>query len=211
MVDFHEILKKYLPFLKQYWIPLSLGFFGLIFFAYGLISLVDKSKSEANDLIFESANSDASSDAKLNEAKIMVDVEGGVISPGVYSLATSARVQDVLIAAGGLSNDADRSWVEKNLNLASKLIDGQKIYVPKLGESKTNLSASSQDVTLSSSGVNINSASLQALADFLPGVGPATAQKIISGRPYGAIEELLSKKIVTEKVFGQIKDKITLY
>ncbi|MDO8620888.1 MAG: ComEA family DNA-binding protein [Candidatus Levybacteria bacterium] len=210
-MDFHEILKKYLPFLKQYWIPLSLGFFGLIFFAYGLISLMDKPNPEASGLIFESANSDASSGVKSNEAKIMVDIEGGVIKPGVYSLATSARAQDALIAASGLSNDADRNWVEKNLNLASKLVDGQKIYVPKLGENKTSLSAGSQDVVSNSSGININSASLQALADSLPGVGPATAQKIISGRPYSAIEELLSKKIVTEKVFGQIKDKIMVF
>lgn len=209
-MDFHEILKKYLPFLKQYWIPLSFGFFGLIFFAYGLISLIDKSTSEPNGLIFESANSDSSSSTKSNEAKIMVDVEGGVIRPGVYSLSASARAQDALIAAGGLSNAADRSWVEKNLNLAAKLIDGQKIYIPKLGENKTSLSASSQDAVSNSSGININSANLQTL-DSLPGVGPATAQKIISGRPYGAIEELLSKKIVTEKVFGQIKDKITVF
>ncbi|MEK7450852.1 MAG: ComEA family DNA-binding protein [Patescibacteria group bacterium] len=210
-MDFHEILKRYLPFLKQYWIPLGLGFLGLIFFAYGLISLMDKSSPEAGGLIFESATNDVSSSTPLNEAKIMVDVEGGVIKPGVYSLAAGARAQDALIAASGLSNDADRSWVEKNLNLAAKLIDGQKIYVPKLGENKTSLSAGSQDVTSNPSGVNINSASSQALADFLPGVGPATAQKIISGRPYGAIEELLSKKIVTEKVFGQIKDKITVF
>lgn len=208
-MDFHEILKKHLPFLKQYWIPLSLGFLGLIFFAYGLISLIDKSTSEPNGLIFESANSDSSSSTKSNEAKIMVDIEGGVIRPGVYSLTASARAQDALIAASGLSNDADRSWVEKNLNLAAKLIDGQKIYVPKLGESKISSSVSSQDTA--ANGININSASLQALADSLPGVGPATAQKIVSGRQYGAIEELLSKKIVTEKVFGQIKDKITVY
>lgn len=207
-MDFHEILKKYLPFLKQYWIPLSLGFLGLIFFAYGLISLIDKSTSEPNGFIFESADSDSSSSTKSNEAKIIVDVEGGVIRPGVYSLPTSSRVQDALIASGGLSKDADRGWVEKNLNLAAKLIDGQKIYVPKLGESKTSLSVSSQDIV--ANGININSASLQTL-DSLPGVGPATAQKIISGRPYGAIEELLGKKIVTEKVFGQIKDKITVY
>ncbi len=210
-MDFHEILKKYLPFLKQYWIPLSLGFFGLIFFAYGLISLADKSNPSADGLIFESANRDiASSSSKLNEAKIMVDVEGGVIRPGVYSLATSARAQDALIAASGLSNDADRSWVEKNLNLAAKLIDGQKIYVPKLGENKTSLTVSSQDTALNPSGININSANSQTL-DSLPGIGPATAQKIISGRPYGAIEELVSKKIVTEKVFEQIKDKITVF
>ncbi len=210
-MDFHEILKKYLPFLQQYWIPLSLGFFGLIFFAYGLIALMDKPKPEDSGLIFESANSDtASSGAPLSGAKIMVDVEGGVIKPGVYSLAASARAQDALIAAGGLSNDADRSWVEKNLNLAAKLIDGQKIYVPKFGENKTSLSASSQDIAANSNGININSANLQIL-DSLPGVGPATAQKIVSGRPYGAIEELLSKKIVTEKVFGQIKDKITVF
>lgn len=87
----------------------------------------------------------------------------------------------------GLSEKADRNWVEKNLNLAAQLSDGVKIYIPKIGEaqnSTTNVvqGISSNDNTVGSrSLVNVNSASLSDL-DTLSGVGPATAQKIITIR-----------------------------
>jgi competence protein ComEA len=55
--------------------------------------------------------------------------------------------------------------------------------------------------------ININSASEKEL-DNLPAIGAVTAQKIIAGRPYGSVEELLQKKIVGKKAFEQIKDKI---
>jgi competence protein ComEA len=58
--------------------------------------------------------------------------------------------------------------------------------------------------------VNINTASESEL-DTLPGVGNVTAGKIISNRPYNALDELLSKKVVNTGVFEQIKDKITIY
>lgn len=87
----------------------------------------------------------------------------------------------------GLSEKADRNWVEKNLNLAAQLSDGVKIYIPKIGEaqnSTTNVvqGISSNDNTVGSrSLVNVNSASLSDL-DTLSGVGSATAQKIITIR-----------------------------
>ncbi len=58
--------------------------------------------------------------------------------------------------------------------------------------------------------ININTASESQL-DTLPGIGPVTAQKIIVGRQYGSIDELLSKKVVGAKVFEQLKDKISVY
>jgi competence protein ComEA len=57
--------------------------------------------------------------------------------------------------------------------------------------------------------ININSASADTL-DTLPKVGPITAQKIISGRPYSSKDELVSKKILTQKTFEGLKDKITV-
>ena len=62
----------------------------------------------------------------------------------------------------------------------------------------------------SSSLVDINTGS-QSQLEALPGIGPVTASKIIAGRPYNSVDELLSKKIVGSKVFNQIKDKITVY
>ena len=217
MPDAREFWGKYLPVIKQNWLPLALGLLGLILFTYGLIALLG-SASNKSDLTFESAKS-ASDSAKTNAQNIIVDVEGAVVKPGIYSLNQGSRVQDALILALGLSEKADRNWVEKNLNLAAKLSDGVKIYIPRLGETNPPAGGSSMDVVKGvSSGtdvldstalININNASAGEL-DTLPGVGPVTAQKIIDNRPYIAIDELLSKKSVNSKVFSQIKDKVSV-
>jgi len=55
--------------------------------------------------------------------------------------------------------------------------------------------------------MDINSASKDDLMT-LPGIGEAHAKKIIEGRPYKGKDDLLKKKIVTQKVYDQIKDKI---
>lgn len=211
MLDARQVLEKYAPFLRLNWIPLALGLLGLIFFVYGLIALLGTA-SKNNDLVFESSNS-ASASAKIT-ADIAVDVEGAVIKPGMYSLAMGSRVRDALVSAGGLSAFADRLWVEKNLNLAAKLSDGAKIYIPRAGEAQnaaTNLTQTGvpQGVIVGSETlVNVNSATGAEL-DTLPGIGPVTAEKIINNRPYSSVDELLSRKVVTDKIFSQIKDKIT--
>ena len=57
--------------------------------------------------------------------------------------------------------------------------------------------------------ININTASAKEL-ESIPGVGPATAKKIIAGRPYGSIEEIMDVKGIGEKTFGKMKSKITI-
>ena len=144
--------------------------------------------------------------------KIEVDVEGAVVNEGVYSLDQNVRVKDALIAAGGLSVTADRNFVEKSINLAGKITDGAKIYIPRKGENILNDGAQTVEgsVQNNSSQININTATAAEL-DELPGIGLITAQKIMDGRPYSDVSELLSKKIVGQKVYGQIKDKITSF
>lgn len=173
----------------------------MMFFAYGLIGLFASGRSASEDIVFETS----SEKNLMEERTILIDVEGAVVKPGLYKLPLNSRIQDGLVAAGGLSLSADRSYVSKNLNLAIMLIDGAKIYIPILGEA-----VESSGVLSASSQVNINTSS-QSQLEELPGIGPATALKIINGRPYSSIEELSSKKIVGSKVFDQIKDKISVY
>ena len=200
------------PVLKKNWLPLSLAVLGLIFFAYGLIGFLG-SASKTNEMRFES-NSQASIPTELgSKSKILIsiDIEGAVVDPGVYRLNQGSIVQDALILAGGLSENADREFVAKNINLASKLTDGAKIYIPKTDEA--NYQPSSQVLGIGGGGggeININLASAESL-DSLPGVGPVTAEKIINNRPYATINDLLDKKVVSSKVFTQIKDRITAY
>ena len=123
----------------------------------------------------------------------------------MYEIPQKSRIQDGLVAACGLSAKADRVWVyaAKNLNLAIKLTDGIRIYIPIVGEAVGNtsvLNASSAGVVVGVL-ININTSSESQL-DSLPGIGPVTAQKIIAGRPYGSLNELLDKKIVEATVFA---------
>lgn len=145
-----------------------------------------------------------------NKEELVVEVSGEVQKPGVYKLPAGSRINDLLVTAGGLSADADRDWVAKNVNLAQKLADGAKIYIPNKDNPAiggTNIKDQSQDVT---NLINVNTAS-EAELDTLWGIGPATAQKIISGRPYQKTEELLTKKIIKTNVWEEMKDKISVY
>jgi len=150
-----------------------------------------------------------SSNFPLKSSNLTVEASGEVIKPGVYQLPVGSRINDLLILAGGFSANADREWVAKNINLAQKLVDGGKVFVPKINN-LLNLSNLANSSNLSKEKININSA-LESELDTLTGIGPATAKKIISGRPYQKIEELLEKKIVSNKVWEGIKEKIIAY
>lgn len=194
-----ETLKDLVLNNKTKLIPLVLSCVGLILLSIGLISSFTSKPAE----ITFSQNNIASESASVKK-ELKIDVSGAVVKPGVYNLPEGSRVQDGLISASGLAFDADRNWVDKNINLAQKVSDGFKIYIPKKGESYALGSQTK------SSFININSASASEL-DSLPGVGLATAQKIIDGRPYSDINELLSKKIVKSSVFDKIKGSISVY
>lgn len=149
--------------------------------------------------------------------EIVVEVSGAVEKPGVYKFKSGARVDDALIAAGGLSYSADRDWVEKMLNRAAKLSDGQKLFIPDKQSSvlSANKSGGYQNIssnfsTSSVNLVNINTASSKEL-DSLPGIGQVYAQKIIEQRPYSNLEELVSKGVIPQSTYEKIKDKITVW
>jgi competence protein ComEA len=205
-----ELTAKLVPFAMKYWLPLLLALFGLIFFIYGLISLFSSSQ-KSEDLQFQTGSSTSDHSTSSANNSIVVDVEGEVVQPGVYRLKDSSIVQDALVAGGGMTAFADREWVAKNLNLALKLTDGQKVYIPKQNEldnsQSSNVLAQTIEGEAQTSLLNVNSASAEAL-DSLYGVGQATAKKIIDNRPYTTINNLIEKKILSQKVFDQIKDKI---
>lgn len=198
-----KLSEKYIQILSSYRLPLIIGFLGLMFLVYGLISFLG-SKESGDPITISSVEGEAT-----DVPQIVVDIAGAVVAPGVYRLADGARLQDALIAAGGFSADADRERISREFNLAAKLTDGGKIYVPGIGEGIKSIKG-----TISIKGeeglININTASLKEL-DSLPGVGSVTAEKIVSGRPYTLVEDLQSKKIVSASVYEKIKDKITAY
>jgi len=157
--------------------------------------------------------------SQKKEGDILVEISGGVEKPGVYKLSSDSRIEDLLVQSGGLTADADRSWMEKYINRAAKLADGQKIYIPRVDEQSDILSAknyegyqtaSSVQGSASENLININTANLKEL-DTLPGIGPVYGQSIIDHRPYSSVEELMSKGALKKSVYEKIKDKVTLY
>ncbi len=144
--------------------------------------------------------------------KVTIDIAGEVINPGVYTLEAGSRINDGLVAAGGLAAKADREWVEKNINRAEKLNDGQKIYIPKIGE---NAGVKTLGVSVVPTGghLKLNRATVAEL-DRLSWVGPALAQAIVDYRNQNGgfknIEELKLVPGIGEKLFAKIKTKVTL-
>jgi len=205
-MDDLSLTDKVSNFIRKNLFVVILASLGMIFFAYGLIGLLGQASGNEDIAIESSGEQKPASSAGASAETITVDVEGAVVKPGVYSISLNARVKDALIAASGLGNDADRDWVAKSLNMAAKVSDGTKIYIPKFGES-VQAAVSNSGIAGNTGAINVNSASAQEL-DSLPGIGPVTAEKIISGRSYTSINDLLEKKVVSEKVFNQIKDEI---
>lgn len=144
---------------------------------------------------------------------VVVDIGGEVEKPGVYKLDRGSRVADLMLISGGLSVNADREWVEKNLNRAKILVDGEKIYIPKK-DLRSQISDVSKSVLGMTSGIiNINTAGIEEL-DSLSGVGPAIAQKIIDYREAnGGFRNINEIKLVSgigDSLFEKIKDLIEI-
>jgi len=138
---------------------------------------------------------------------IVVQVAGAVAHPGVYSLPLGSRTADAIQAAGGYALDVDPVLAETRLNLAARLTDGQSILVPRLGAATGSYSAPASGGPL-----NLNTATAEQL-DTLPGIGPATAAKIIASReekPFASVDDLATRKLVTDAVLAKFRDQVTV-
>lgn len=190
--------------LDQYKLPLGLSFVGLILIIGGLFSsglFKHSSKLTADQFPKESMVNEQSK-------MIKVDISGAVRIPGVYSLTSTDRIEDLVKAAGGFESSASAEYVSKQLNLSQKISDGQKVYIPFEGEDY-QLGTVAGVSTLGSTVVGLNSASSKEL-ERLPGIGEVTAGKIISKRPYQSVEDLITKKVVSKSVYEKIKDLVNI-
>lgn len=142
-----------------------------------------------------------------------VDVAGAVQAPGVYTLPPGSLIADAIAAAGGAAADADLDRINK----AAPLQDGVQVFVPRIAQPLPTLVNPPPAPAMTRAGqapvggapVNLNTASLEEL-DALPGVGPATAQRIIEGRPYGTVEDLLRVKGIGQATFDKLKPLVTV-
>lgn len=136
---------------------------------------------------------------------IFIHVDGAVQKPGLYQLDPQNRVQDAIQAAGGFLSSADTTQI----NLAGKIYDGQKIYVPSQQE---NSSAPLQTHSTNFP-ININLASLDEL-QTLPGIGELKAKAIIQYReengPFQEIEDILNVPGIGDSIFNNLKNMIAV-
>jgi competence protein ComEA len=147
--------------------------------------------------------------------EIVVEIVGAVQEPGVYRLPPGSRLADLVRKAGGYGPRVDTGRAEQELNLAATLKDGDHIRVPSRDDaaamaSPTGGTAANGGIT--GAPVQLNRAT-QAELEALPGIGPATAQKIITAReeaPFTAVDELRSRGILGEKTFEKLRDLVTV-
>jgi competence protein ComEA len=184
--------------------------------AAGRNSAADKNESSSSE--GKGAKSNATSKT------IYVYVCGAVIAPAVVKMKTGDRVAAAIAAAGGAAPGADLN----QLNLARKLVDGERIYIPKTGESvQAPLAGDNGSAAASGSGaeentqndgaesgwtndgkLDLNRASAADL-EALPGIGPAYAGRIIESRRkrggFTNINQLTDVQGIGSKTFAKIK------
>lgn len=187
---------------QVYHVPIVLGIFSLLFIVLS-ITIFIKTYQDVSPIEFRDGNKTATRAAELSsDNSILVDIEGAIVSPGVYRVSQGARVNDLLTLAGGFLADADTPRINKTLNRAAVLSDGAKIYIPFLDET-TPLQM--QKILT----VSVNTASAAEL-ESLPGVGSVIAEKIIAARPYSSLEELVQKAVMSASLFDKCKDQLVL-
>jgi competence protein ComEA len=192
---------KILPILEKHKLSLGLALLSLVLLGGGVIGKVLTQPKSSPVKIITSEKQDLKTDLT---AKILIDVAGAVAIPGVYQLPTGSRVDLAIKVAGGLTEEVDWEYIARNINLVATLTDGAKIYIPRVGEETSAVSTQTTGL------IKINTASSSEL-ETLSGIGPKTAEKIINGRPYQTIDELLTRKIVGQSVFEKIKDEVSVY
>lgn len=137
---------------------------------------------------------------------VVVQAAGAVLRPGLYRLTPGTRIDDLVQAAGGFAPDADPDRV----NLAAPLVDGQKIYIPRVGELVPQEPSGNGGTSSPTPAqpIDLNTASISQL-DTLPGIGPATAQAIVDYRTqhgnYRSVDDLLKVRGIGPAKLDQIR------
>jgi competence protein ComEA len=152
-------------------------------------------------------------------SEVVVQVAGAVVHPGVVRLTKGARVTDAIERAGGGLPGADL----ERLNLAAKLVDGERIAVPKLGEQLAPAvdpgsdgapgTGATADAPSADAPLNLNTAT-EAQLEALPGVGPTLAAAILAERDkrggFTSVNDLRSVHGIGDRRFADLKDLVAV-
>jgi len=143
-------------------------------------------------------------------ATVVVHVAGAVVRPGVLLMPEGARVIDAVEGAGGATPEADLD----RLNLAARLVDGQRVMVVKAGApAVADPGAAAGPVADPGALIDLNSAT-NAQLESLPGIGPALAGAIIAERDrrggFRSINELREVRGIGEARFADLRARVTV-
>ena len=194
---------------------------------------IEKNITVSGENIGNKENEVNEEDKKENissETGIFVHIDGYVNNPGVYQIKENERINVLIEKAGGLKN----GYSIKNINLAAKLSDGDKVYIPSVEEEKTlgnqnqnnnisintvgkhtnNGNNSNNNVSITKNNkININTANVSELKQII-GIGESTANKIIDYRQnvgkFKKIEDIKEVKGIGESKFESLKNRITI-
>ncbi|WP_367916958.1 helix-hairpin-helix domain-containing protein [Curtobacterium sp. VKM Ac-2861] len=190
-------------------------------------SLTGRGGAGAGGVVVSGAPTAGAPTAGSGAARVVVHVLGAVERDGVVRLPPSSRVTDAIERAGGVTADADLD----RLNLARVLIDGERLYVPRVGEDEVPAALDPVDGGAAAAGssggsstgaadawgtgadpvVDLNSAD-QAALETLPGIGPGLAGRILAWRDehgrFTAVEDLLDVSGIGDVRFAELRDRV---
>ena len=225
MYEFHK---------KQKIIIAIIGSMIIIAFLYYIYTKENITVISNEESLEENTVENVEEETKTEEDnKIIVHISGAVNKEGIVELEENSRISDAIYQAEGLAENADT----KNINLAFKLEDGMKIYIPAIGESieeneqsqnESTIDETSKYITSSSGGIqeqqinknsdqeknekiNINTAT-QTELETLPGIGPSTSLKIVNYRQehgkFQSIEDIKEVSGIGDAKYENIKNLI---
>ena len=150
-------------------------------------------------------------------SELVVEIVGAVRRPGVYRLEHGSRIGDLVDAAGGYNAQVDVDRTSRDLNLAALLADGNQVRVPSRSDAvAAGPPGATGDVPPAGGPadlIDINVATSAELEE-LPGIGPATAAKIIAAReeqPFASVDELRSRGVLGEKTFEKVGPLVVVH
>ncbi|MGH9022792.1 MAG: helix-hairpin-helix domain-containing protein [Acidimicrobiia bacterium] len=177
----------------------------------GLVLHLGSSNDERSDraelvrMVEESSTTRVPSPITGSATTLVIHVAGAVARPGLVRVAAEARVADALEAAGGPAPEAD---VDR-LNLAARVLDGQRIAVVRKGESEEEQELGAE---AAAGGVlDLNTATISQL-EGLPGIGPATAKAILDYRRrrggFRSLRQLLDVGGIGERRLADLSERL---
>ena len=198
-----KINKKTQIYLKYVLVVLVILILGIVYYSNSITDKEKRSQDSYDTFIDNQIESEENTETQENLPTICVYICGQVCEPGVKTCAEGVRLYQLIEMAGGTTENADLN----QLNLADVLTDGQKIYVPEIGETVAEGLSDSAE----SSKININEADESQLMT-LPGIGKTRAADIIAFRSkqgrFKSVEDIMKVPGIKEAAYSKIKELI---